>query len=71
MPSVLPWSPSALPYSWRSHLPARSDATASGMRRSSATIEPEHQLGDRRGVLARAVRDVDAALAGGAHVDGA
>ena len=31
--------------------------------------QPEDELGDRRRVLARAVGDVDAALARGAHVD--
>ena len=70
MPIVLPMRPSALPYSVRSQLPARSEATASGMRRSMRDEEPEDELGDGRGVLARAVRDVDAALARGLHVDG-
>ncbi len=38
MPSVFPCTPSAFPYSLRSQRPARSEATASGIRRSSATI---------------------------------
>ena len=69
MPIVLPWSPSALPYSCRSHLPARSDATASGMRRSSASISPKTSSATAAAFLPGAVGDVDAALARRAHVD--
>ena len=62
--------PRAFEYSFLFHLPARSSATLSGMRRSSARISAERQLGDRDRVLARAVRDVDAARRGGGDVDG-
>ena len=69
MPSVLPWSPSALLYSCRSHLPARIDATASGMRRSSETIRPSTSSATADAFLPGTVGHVDAVLACGAHVD--
>ena len=60
-------APSSIPSC--SSVPARRSATLSG----DAAVEREHQregeLRDRDGVLARAVRDIDAAARRGAHVD--
>ena len=61
-------APSSIPSC--SSCPARSSATLSGMRRSSDRISPNGELGDRDGVLAGAVRHVDAARRCGRDVDG-
>ena len=68
-PSVRPHRPRAFEYSFLFHLPARSSATLSGMRRSSASISANVELGDRDRVLARAVGHVDAARRRRRHVD--
>ena len=52
-PSVRPYRPRAFEYSFLFQCPARSSATLSGMRRSSASSSAERQLGDGDGVLAR------------------
>ena len=62
-PSVRPNRPRALLYSALFQRPALRSAALAGMRRSSARMQAEGQLGDGDGVLARAVGHVDAARA--------
>ena len=60
-PSVWPYRPCAFEYSFLFHFPARRSATLSGHPAIERQDQREGELGDGDGVLARAVRDVDAA----------
>ena len=69
-PSVCPIRPLARAYSFLFHFPARRSATLSANPPIDRQDQRHRQLGHRNGVLARAIRYVDAPLGGARDVDG-